>query len=72
MTGCASGLADDLPLVDDGVTIEHLLEHTSGIGDYLDEDGGWSPSQFVMTLPVHTLTTAQAFLPMLDPACATR
>ena len=59
-------LGDDLPLVDDGVTIEHLLEHTSGIGDYLDEDGGWSPSQFVMMLPVHTLTTAQAFLPMLD------
>lgn len=59
-------LGDDLPLVDDGVTIEHLLDHTSGIGDYLDEGGGWSPSQFVMTLPVHTLTTAQAFLPMLD------
>ena len=42
-------LGDDLPLVDDGVTIEHLLEHTSGIGDYLDEDG----SPRVETLPKH-------------------
>ena len=33
-------LGDDLPLIDDGVTIEHLLAHTSGIGDYLDEDDG--------------------------------
>ena len=59
-------LGEDLPLVDDRVTVEHLLAHTSGIGDYLDEAGGWSPSEFVMTLPVHTLTTAAAFLPMLD------
>src|SRR5436190_2615843 len=31
-------LGDDLPLVDDRVTVEHLLRHTSGIGDYYDED----------------------------------
>lgn len=59
-------LGDDLPLIDDGVTIEHLLSHTSGIGDYLDEDGGWEVDDHVLSLPVHTLTTAQAFLPMLD------
>lgn len=59
-------LGDDLPLIDDGVTIEHLLTHTSGIGDYLDEDGDSEISDYVLTLPVHTLTTAQAFLPMLE------
>ncbi len=59
-------LGTDLPLIDDGVTIEHLLTHTSGIGDYLDEDGEWEASDFVLSLPVHTLTTAEAFLPMLD------
>ena len=59
-------LGADLPLIDDGVTIEHLLTHTSGIGDYLDEDGDWEASHFVLTLPVHTLTTAEAFLPMLQ------
>ena len=59
-------LGADLPLIDDGVTIEHLLSHTSGIGDYLDEASGWEVSDYVLTLPVHTLTSAEAFLPMLD------
>ncbi|MEO5609879.1 MAG: serine hydrolase domain-containing protein [Ornithinibacter sp.] len=59
-------LGGDLPLIDDGVTIEHLLADTSGIGDYLDEGGGWEVSDFVLSLPVHTLTTAEAFLPTLE------
>ncbi|WP_306231626.1 serine hydrolase [Agrococcus beijingensis] len=59
-------LGDDLPLIDDAVTIEQLLDHTSGIGDYLDEEADWEPDQFVLPLPVHTLTTAEAFVPMLD------
>ena len=59
-------LGDDLPLIDDAVTVEHLLGHTSGIGDYLDEEAGWEVDDFVLTLPVHTLTTAEAFLPRLD------
>ncbi|MFA4841254.1 MAG: serine hydrolase domain-containing protein [Agrococcus sp.] len=59
-------LGDDLPLIDDAVTVEHLLTHTSGIGDYLDEEADWEPSDHVLTLPVHALTTAEAFLPMLD------
>ena len=37
-TTARSVLGDDLPLIDDDVTIEHLLAHRSGIGDYLDED----------------------------------
>ncbi len=31
-------LGADLPLIDDRVTVEHLLTHTSGIGDYCDDD----------------------------------
>jgi CubicO group peptidase (beta-lactamase class C family) len=31
-------LGEDLPLIDDRVTVEHLLTHTSGIGDYCDVD----------------------------------
>ena len=58
-------LGDDLSQIDDDVTIEHLLADTSGIGDYLDEDG-WEVSDFVLSLPVHTLTTAEAFVPMLE------
>lgn len=58
-------LGDDLPLIDDDVTIEHLLTHTSGIGDYLDEDGDWDSTDYVLTVPVHTLKTAESFLPIL-------
>lgn len=59
-------LGDDLPLIDDAVTLEQLLDHTSGIGDYLDEEADWEVDEHVLPLPVHTLTTAEAFLPMLD------
>ena len=31
-------LGGDLPLIDDRVTVEHLLTHTSGIGDYCDDE----------------------------------
>ncbi|MET0734439.1 MAG: serine hydrolase domain-containing protein [Microbacterium sp.] len=59
-------LGGDLPLVDDGVTIEQLLAHTSGIGDYIDEEADWEVDDYVLTLPVHTLTGIEAFVPMLD------
>jgi CubicO group peptidase (beta-lactamase class C family) len=59
-------LGDDLPQLDDRVTIEHLLTHTSGIGDYLDEEADWDAVDYVLEAPVHTLTTAEAFLPLMD------
>src|SRR5512132_1673492 len=31
-------LGRDLPLIGDRVTVEHLLAHRSGIGDYVDEE----------------------------------
>lgn len=58
-------LGDDLPLIDDAVTIEHLLSHSSGIGDYLDETGDGEIDDHVLMSPVHALTTAEAFLPEL-------
>jgi CubicO group peptidase (beta-lactamase class C family) len=59
-------LGHDLPLIDDGVTIEHLLGHTSGIGDYLDEDMQADISDHVMRVPVHQLDSAEAYLAVLD------
>lgn len=59
-------LGDDLPLVDESVTLEELLTHTSGIGDYLDESGDADISEYVLTRPVHTLVTAEDFLPELE------
>ena len=37
-TTARSLLGDDLPLIADDVTVEQLLTHRSGIGDFLDED----------------------------------
>ena len=39
-TTARSLLGGDLPLIRDDVTVEHLLAHRSGIGDYLDEEVG--------------------------------
>jgi CubicO group peptidase (beta-lactamase class C family) len=59
-------LGDDLPLIAADVTVEHLLAHRSGIGDYLDEDSGWEPSDHVMPVPVHELATTEDYLRVLD------
>jgi len=59
-------LGEDLPLIDDAVTIEHLLAHTSGIGDYLDEDGDGDIDDYIFSLPLHVLAETEAFLPALD------
>ena len=59
-------LGDDLPLIDKRVTVEHLLAHRSGIGDYLDEDEHHGPNDELMSLPVQRLTTTEQYLPMLD------
>jgi CubicO group peptidase (beta-lactamase class C family) len=58
-------LGDDLPLVDDRVTIEHLLAHRAGIGDYLDEEET-DVEDHVLAVPLHTLETTEAWLPVLD------
>jgi CubicO group peptidase (beta-lactamase class C family) len=65
-TTLRSLLPDALPLVDEGVTIEHLLGHTSGVGDYLDEDAIGDVDDYVMGLPVHRLAAPMDFLPLLD------
>ncbi|WP_238348594.1 serine hydrolase domain-containing protein [Ornithinimicrobium pratense] len=59
-------LGEDLPLVDDAVTVEQLLTHTSGMGDYLDESAGWESDDYVLPVPVHTLIETEAFVPVVD------
>jgi CubicO group peptidase (beta-lactamase class C family) len=64
-TSARSLLGADLPLIDEGVTVEHLLAHRSGIGDYLDEGAGNDITDYLMTVPVHELATTEQFLAVL-------
>jgi CubicO group peptidase (beta-lactamase class C family) len=57
-------LGDDLPLIADDVTVEHLLTHTSGIGDYLNEDG--DIDDYALSVPMQELATTEQFLAVLD------
>jgi len=65
-TTARSVLGKDLPLIGDDVTIEHLLAHRSGIGDYVDEEAGYDITDYVMPVPVHELATTQQYLAVLD------
>jgi CubicO group peptidase (beta-lactamase class C family) len=64
-TTARSVLGADLPLTRDDVTVEHLLAHRSGIGDYLDEDGDHEIDDYVMAVPVHELATTEQYLAVL-------
>ncbi|WP_404390738.1 serine hydrolase domain-containing protein [Humibacillus xanthopallidus] len=65
-TTARSLLGDDLPEIDDEATVEHLLAHRSGIGDYVDEDGGFEATDYVMTVPLHELATTEGYLTALS------
>jgi CubicO group peptidase (beta-lactamase class C family) len=65
-TPARSVLGGDLPLIDDRVTVEQLLAHRSGIGDYLDEDAYEDINAFELPVPFQELATTEAFVPILD------
>jgi len=65
-TTARSLLRDDLPLIADDVTVEHLLAHRSGIGDYLDEETMADVNDYLMPVPVHELATTEQYLSVLE------
>jgi CubicO group peptidase (beta-lactamase class C family) len=65
-TSARSVLGADLPLIDDAVTVEHLLAHRSGIGDYVDEDAGLAITDHVLPVSVHELCATERYLTVLD------
>jgi CubicO group peptidase (beta-lactamase class C family) len=65
-TTARSVLGPDLPLIDDAVTVEHLLAHRSGIGDYCDEDAGHDVNDYLMPVGVHELADTEQFVRALD------
>jgi CubicO group peptidase (beta-lactamase class C family) len=64
-TTACSVLGTDLPLIGGDVTIEHLLAHRSGIGDYLAEDVGHPITEYVLTVPAQELVTTRDYLAVL-------
>lgn len=65
-TTARSLLGDDLPLVDGRVTVEHLLAHRSGIGDYADEDAVDDWTAYLLSVPPQDLVDTRDYLPVLD------
>ncbi|MBA2390167.1 MAG: beta-lactamase family protein [Geodermatophilaceae bacterium] len=65
-TTARSVLGDDLPLIGPEVTVEHLLTHRSGIGDYIDEDEEGDSADYVLPVSVHELAETEQFLRVLD------
>jgi CubicO group peptidase (beta-lactamase class C family) len=64
-TTARSLLGSDLPLIGGDVTVEHLLSHRSGIGDYLDEESEFELSDYLMPVGVHELATTEQYLSVL-------
>ncbi len=65
-TTARSVLGHDLPLVGEAVTVEQLLAHRSGIGDYMDEDTDLQLSDYLMPIGVQHLVTTEDYLRVLD------
>ena len=65
-TAARSVLGEDLPLIDDAVTTEHLLSHRSGIGDYLDEEVWLDLSEYPIPVSVHKLARTEDYLAVLE------
>ncbi len=65
-TTARSVLGPALPLIADDVTVEQLLAHRSGIGDYLDEETDYEIDEYMMPVPVHELRTTEQYLRVLE------
>src|SRR5215471_6193699 len=65
-TTARSVLGEDLPLINERVTVEQLLAHRSGIGDYLDEETDLDFDDYLIPVPVQNLATTEQFLAVLD------
>ena len=64
-TTARSVLGTDLPLIGADVTIEQLLSHRSGIGDYLDEEAGAEVTDYLLPVPAQELATTEQYLAVL-------
>ncbi|MBK8446265.1 MAG: beta-lactamase family protein [Micropruina sp.] len=57
-------LGDDLSQVDQRVTLRQLLSHTSGVGEYLDDDA--DPDSYLLPGSMHEYNSLEDFVRLLD------
>ncbi len=57
---------DMLPLVDSAVTIEDLLGHTAGVGDFLDEETIGDVDDYVLGVAPHMLVQPTDYVVLMD------
>jgi CubicO group peptidase (beta-lactamase class C family) len=65
-TKLADCLIYTFPHFDPGITIHHLLTHSSGMPDYFDEEGGEDFEALWQERPSYRMTRARDFLPMFQ------
>ncbi|TCO57966.1 serine hydrolase domain-containing protein [Actinocrispum wychmicini] len=63
-TPVRSILGADLPMIDDTVTVEHLLSHRSGIGEWYSETG--DVRDYLLPVPAQNLLDSEQYLGVLD------
>jgi CubicO group peptidase (beta-lactamase class C family) len=56
--------SDNASYIDESATIKHLLSHTSGIYDYLDEEADIDFDNFFVDIPWYHLETPSDYLPL--------
>jgi len=57
---------EDIPTLDPAITVEHLLSHSSGLSDYLDDLENWDPADYLLPAPAQVLAETVGYVPELN------
>ncbi len=58
-------VGDDIPSLDPAITVEHLLSHSSGLSDYLDDLDDWHPADYLLPAAPQVLAETSGYAPEL-------